>query len=274
MTHGSLLVWTRRLDRVPVNIRMAAIAVVVLFVALVDHSVGPEIAMGFPYSVCVVAASWIISRRGGLIIAGLCAASLLWVGATAEADAGWGVLVTNTALRSTSFALFAILTSAVRRNLEDLVDTARHDKMTGALSRQAFLDELSAARRRAVLRAAPLGVVYLDLDGLKQVNDQRGHAAGDDLIRRFVEGTRRHLRSTDLFGRLGGDEFAIVLERVDPLVIDGVVSRIKSDAKVPEVSCGVRVFDGDYPSPTEMLERADRRMYEEKRRRRAGGLRA
>jgi diguanylate cyclase (GGDEF)-like protein len=269
--HGTLLSWTERITRLPVAVRAGAVIVALLVVTVLDHLTGSEFTLNFLYSLVVMSAAWLISHRWGLIAAGLATGAALEVNVLSERDEVWVVLIANNVLRGGSFVLFAVLTTAVRNSVLNLVDSTRLDEMTGILSRRGFLNELAAARRRAIQRQTPLGVVYLDLDGLKEVNDRDGHAAGDALIRRFVAGTSSHLRTTDVFGRLGGDEFAIVLERADPLVIDGVVGRIVNDAEIPHVSCGVRVFrEGQYPTPNEMLARADRRMYEDKQRRRAG----
>jgi GGDEF domain-containing protein len=267
MMQGTLLAWTERVERASTRLRQSVVLSVFSVVVLIDVMTGPDLAIAFPYALCVIAAGWFVSRESALALAAAGAVAAFLVRAIGEHDEGWWVLLANSALGALSLALFAFLTVAVRRSVADLVDTARLDEMTGVLSRRGLLHELREARRRAQHRGAPLGVLYLDLDGLKEVNDREGHAAGDALIARFVSGVGRHLRSTDVFGRLGGDEFAIVLERVDPLVIDGVVGRILGDPEVPEASCGVRVFDGDYPTPEEMLARADRRMYQDKRRR-------
>lgn len=267
--NGPLLTWTERITRLPIQLRVSGVVSALALVTFVDRATGPEVSLGFMYSICAMAAAWFISKRWGVIAAAMATVAALGVNVLVERDERWLVLVLNNALRGMSFVLFALLTSVVRSSLIVLVDTTRLDDMTAILSRRGFLDELAAARRRAIQRQTPLGVVYLDLDGLKTVNDTEGHAAGDALIRKFVQGVCGHLRATDTFGRLGGDEFAIVLERADPLVIDGVVGRIVNDPEVPHVSCGVRVFtDGQYPSPNEMLARADRRMYEDKQRRR------
>jgi diguanylate cyclase (GGDEF)-like protein len=267
--HGTLVRWTRWAARVPVAVRVAVLMLALAMVVSLDYATGPDVILTFPYALCAMAAAWFISQRWGLIAAAVSLVAIVVVEAVSLDHANWGVLAANTVLRGLSFAVFAVLTAAVRRSFTDLVDTTRLDEMTGILSRRGFLDELGAARRRAVERRAPLGVVYLDLDGLKEVNDTEGHAAGDALLRRFVDGVAGHLRATDVFGRLGGDEFAIVLERADPLVIDGVIGRLMRDSNIPHVSCGVQVFEDRYPTAQEMLAGADRRMYADKERRRA-----
>jgi diguanylate cyclase (GGDEF)-like protein len=88
---------------------------------------------------------------------------------------------------------------------------AHHDALTGALRREAgeavLQQELERARRDGGL----LSLAFVDVDGLKAVNDRHGHAAGDRLLRAVVEVMRRHLRSFDPIVRFGGDEFVCVM---------------------------------------------------------------
>jgi diguanylate cyclase (GGDEF)-like protein len=267
--NGTLLDWTERIDRVPVPVRAALAATVLAAIVLIDEATGPDLDMTLPYLVVVMAVSWCISRRWGIVTAVL-AAVVGWIvnAAATEREEAWFVLVANHALRLASFVLVAVMVASLRQGVARLVDSSRIDPMTGVLNRRGFLDELAAARARAIRQQTPLGVVYLDLDGLKQVNDVEGHAAGDRLIARFAERVALHLRTSDAFGRLGGDEFAIVLERADRDVIDAVVGRVLDDPGLPPASCGVQVFSGDYPPASRMLAGADRRMYSDKRSRR------
>ncbi|MSW49995.1 MAG: diguanylate cyclase, partial [Actinobacteria bacterium] len=88
---------------------------------------------------------------------------------------------------------------------------AETDPLTGARTRSAGLDDLAREMDRARRGTQPLVVVYLDVVGLKVVNDERGHAAGDALLRRVVGTVRERLRPYDLIVRVGGDEFVCVL---------------------------------------------------------------
>lgn len=270
--YGSLVALTESVDRRPLAVRVAALGLFVALAASIDAATGPDLIVDFVYALCVIAAAWFVSLEWARWTAAA-GVVLAFVNAVAGGDDSWSVRLVNAALLGVSLLVFAQLARAGRSSLAYLLDSSRLDELTGVLSRRGFLDELAGARRRALERDAPMGVLYLDLDGLKEVNDREGHAAGDELIGRFVSAVQRHLRATDVFGRLGGDEFAIVLERVDALVIDGVVGRLLADPNLPEVSCGVQVFEHRYPPPTEMLAGADRRMYQDKRRRRGDGSR-
>jgi diguanylate cyclase (GGDEF)-like protein len=101
-----------------------------------------------------------------------------------------------------------------RRHLElSLQQQARHDALTGLPNRRYLLGHLDAMLRQPS-SGAPLAVVWLDLDGFKQVNDQHGHAQGDAVLGVFAERLRHAVRETDFVARLGGDEFAVVFAEV------------------------------------------------------------
>ena len=85
------------------------------------------------------------------------------------------------------------------------------DALTGARTRAAGLRELDHELDRARRTASPLAVAYIDVVGLKAVNDTLGHAAGDALLKRVVAHLKAHLRPYDLIIRLGGDEFLCVM---------------------------------------------------------------
>jgi diguanylate cyclase (GGDEF)-like protein len=85
------------------------------------------------------------------------------------------------------------------------------DELTGARRRGVGLEELENEMARARREQQPLVAAYIDVDGLKTVNDEQGHAAGDALLSSVAEGLRHHMRPYDLLVRMGGDEFLCVL---------------------------------------------------------------
>lgn len=263
--NGALLVLTERLDRVPVIVRLIGVVVYLAAIVALDLVTGPDLSLSFTYALGAMAAAWAIGWHAGLATSVMAACAGFAVNVFAEREQDLQVIVANHLLRLASFTVLAALTVAARSSISSLLTSARVDAMTGTLNKQGFLEALARARRGAQRSGEPLAVVYFDLDGLKQVNDRDGHAAGDALIRRFADRVHRHLRADDPFGRLGGDEFALILERGDERAIDVVVGRILDDPGLPEVSCGVQIFQGSYPSPAAMLAGADRRMYEDKR---------
>lgn len=157
---------------------------------------------------------------------------------------------------------------------EALSHEAFHDKLTGLFNRAHFHAALAGALARPVDRE--LAVLFIDADGLKQVNDQHGHAAGDQLLQAVAMRLRRALRESDVVARLGGDEFGVLLDPLPrrehvaalvrkiqeqvgvPLVIDGTL-----DVR-PSVSIGWAIHPLDAGDADALLQHADRVMYENK----------
>jgi diguanylate cyclase (GGDEF)-like protein len=148
------------------------------------------------------------------------------------------------------------------------------------LQRLAALDPLTGAVNRRGLEAivAPAGgyvVIAADLDGLKQINDTYGHAAGDEAISRFADLLRASVRPDDAVARVGGDEFNIILTGVPVeagrAAAERVLSALQDDAQEPllRASLGIAVGSAD-DAYDEVASRADEAMYEAKR---AGGMR-
>ncbi|MDE1182869.1 sensor domain-containing diguanylate cyclase [Paraburkholderia sp.] len=148
---------------------------------------------------------------------------------------------------------------------------ARHDALTGALSRRYFLDLL----RREIERARPKGerlcMAIADLDHFKQINDRFGHAAGDRALEHFVDTCRAELRGSDAIGRLGGEEFGILLPATSLETGLDVVERLRNrlktqpSPKLPaavelSVSIGITELSAD-DLPERIMSRADLALY-------------
>lgn len=102
-----------------------------------------------------------------------------------------------------------------RKRLErELTRQAFEDDLTGLPNRPLLIDRLNQAVARAERTGGTLGLLFVDLDGFKLVNDSLGHAVGDDLLRVVAQRLRRCVRPGDTIARLGGDEFAILLDTV------------------------------------------------------------
>ncbi len=147
-----------------------------------------------------------------------------------------------------------------------------HDALTGLYNRAYFEDEMN---RLEGSRQFPVSLIMVDLNGLKRVNDQLGHPAGDDLLRRTAQVLRSAFRSEDGVARIGGDEFAVVLPRVEAQAAILAVNRIraavrKHNAEHPELelslSIGASTVEKGVPL-SEAFREADRRMYLDKVRR-------
>ena len=135
----------------------------------------------------------------------------------------WGDWVFGGLLILTAFISLSIKLLYTNRRLSNEIQQRRkaeehvrhlslHDHLTGLPNRKLLLDRLDMACQRAQRGESHPAVIFLDLDGFKQVNDTCGHLAGDQLLCKVAESLNQQLRSTDTLARIGGDEFVILLE--------------------------------------------------------------
>jgi len=107
-------------------------------------------------------------------------------------------------------AVFLTIGYILGRQVDELRRLATTDSLTGLANRRAFQARVRDERRRARRYPSPLSLLLIDINGLKRINDERGHAAGDVALRTAAQAIRRSMRVTDFGARWGGDEFAIV----------------------------------------------------------------
>jgi diguanylate cyclase (GGDEF)-like protein len=154
------------------------------------------------------------------------------------------------------------------RQQRELARVSRADPLTGCLNRRGFEERVAAELARAQRTDEPFGLVLLDLDDFKQVNDRHGHAAGDDHLRWVATTTAATLRAVDVLGRLGGDEFAVLVPGADRDGTRAVARRVAAvlAARAP-ASMGLAVFPDDGDDAEALHRVADGELYVAKRRR-------
>lgn len=157
----------------------------------------------------------------------------------------------------------------------DLRDLIRHDPLTGVMNRSHFFDRADEELMRAARYQRPLGILMLDLDHFRKINDSHGHAAGDQVLLAVCERWRNSLRSMDLLARLGGEEFAVLLpetglegatvaaERLRILIVERAVPLDEGEIRCT-VSIGVSVMHEADRSIDDALHRADNALYRAK----------
>lgn len=149
-----------------------------------------------------------------------------------------------------------------------LYQRALRDDLTSLPNRAAFLDALGAALNRVDSTESAVGVVYVDIDRLKAVNDSLGHATGDAVLRELAQRLRHGMRGGDLLARIGGDEFAVLLEGMkSPGEATGVAHRLADAVFVPFIvegrtihitlSIGIAASDAGADKPDTLLALAD-----------------
>jgi diguanylate cyclase (GGDEF)-like protein len=176
----------------------------------------------------------------------------------------------------------------LRRELDDarnrisfLERLADEDSLMPIANRRAFVRELSRMMAFAQRYGTPSSVVYFDLNGLKTLNDEFGHAAGDAALQHIAQTLVDSVRNTDVVGRIGGDEFGVLLVQTDEETAlhkaDSLAAAIASrpllwQGKEIALSAayGTHSFDGS-ENAAEALDAADRAMYQRKRQQRGEG---
>ncbi len=169
-------------------------------------------------------------------------------------------------------AEFNALMRARREAEQQLDHIAKHDGLTGLPNRVLFLDRLQQALLRGARSGKPLGLMYLDIDHFKQINDSLGHAAGDALLKAFAQMLGHCVRATDTVARLGGDEFVVLLENLQNLAnAEAIAQKIVANAHAMphagsiSTSLGLAYLEKvGKCDPSEIIERADAAMYEAK----------
>jgi diguanylate cyclase (GGDEF)-like protein len=149
--------------------------------------------------------------------------------------------------------------------LARLETSARTDDLTGLPNRRAWEHELPRELARAKREERPVCVAMLDLDRFKRFNDERGHQAGDRLLKHATAAWSGQLRSSDMLARYGGEEFAVLLPGCTLGDAEALLKRLR--VVMPEgqtVSAGVASWDGT-ESADELVGRADSALYEAKR---------
>lgn len=152
---------------------------------------------------------------------------------------------------------------------------ANYDGLTDLPNRGRFLERLDLEIRHAARTGFPLALLFIDLDGFKNVNDQLGHAAGDQLLQQAARRLESCIRDTDVAARLGGDEFTVILTDVTlPPHVATLTMEILDELARPfqlseaqasiSASIGIAMYPGDGDSADELLRNADKAMYRAK----------
>ncbi|NKB21405.1 MAG: diguanylate cyclase [Alphaproteobacteria bacterium] len=176
--------------------------------------------------------------------------------------------------------------NALRKEIEanndriaELETLADRDPLVPVVNRRAFVRELSRAKAYADRYGGTNCLLYLDIDGMKRLNDQHGHATGDVALMTLADILQQNVRASDLVGRLGGDEFGVLLaqagretaeKKVIQLqeLIQQAKIKLATESQTLSATFGVIEMTEDM-SPEDALEQADKAMYDRKQARRS-----
>ena len=162
-----------------------------------------------------------------------------------------------------------------RRSEASIQSMVVTDPLTGVLNRLAFTQYFPKVLASAERTGHQAAVLYVDLDGFKEINDTFGHHAGDNVLKHASDTIRACTRKSDLVARLGGDEFVVVLTNVDTssnaaLVARHILNRLRAPCKIDEkdlkldASIGISIYPADTTDPDQLLRYADLALYRRK----------
>lgn len=171
----------------------------------------------------------------------------------------------------------------LERSHAALREEATHDPLTGLANRRLFYDRLQQAIRHAHRYDEKIGILYVDLDQFKAINDQHGHHIGDAVLTEVARRLTTHIRDSDTVARLGGDEFVVLLEAVTGhedflAAANKIRDALNTDRQVPGLgilftaSVGMALFPEDGSNEDSLMRAADAAMYRAKNDRRSGDL--
>jgi diguanylate cyclase (GGDEF)-like protein/PAS domain S-box-containing protein len=195
--------------------------------------------------------------------------------ATREATTWWDVVVSpmcGADGEASGILAIARDTTLQRETSAKLKWASEHDALTGLPNRRAFQARLQAAILRSMDSQGAVGLLLLDLDHFKHINDTLGHAAGDHLLAAFGKRLKQTLRAEDFVARLGGDEFAVIIEDTEDqidLAAAGAAIRARLEQPVElegrmlsaSASLGGAVYPDDASNANELFENADIALY-------------
>ncbi len=167
-------------------------------------------------------------------------------------------------------------TTESKKSVLDLHYRATYDVLTNIPNRLLFFDRLEHGLARAKRYNYGVAVLFLDLDGFKEVNDTYGHRAGDELLLQVAGRLRRRVRASDTLARLGGDEFGVLLERITGLesvvnAAENVIAALSEPFIVGDrelrlgASVGVSLYPENATEASALVSRADSAMYAAKK---------
>jgi diguanylate cyclase (GGDEF)-like protein len=218
--------------------------------------------------------TWFTGRRIGIVASFVSAVVSLITDVAAGVSYSHPLIYAwNTMIVLISFVIVVFLLSSLKTLLEHEQELARTDYLTGAVNSRIFYDLLQTEINRSQRYKNPFTIAYIDLDNFKTINDEFGHATGDQVLRFVVNQVRKHLRKTDVIARLGGDEFALLLPETNQESAQVVLSKLQRDilARMQQSNWPVTLSTGvltciDAPRATEeVVKMVDALMYSVKR---------
>lgn len=255
--------------------RWAVLGVALAFlvtVGVADYVTGRDVNLSVFYVAPIALSTWFVSRQAGLLFAVL--STLTWFLADDMGRPHDQPLVPywNAAVRVGFYAVMVVILAKLRVALAHERNLSREDPTTEIANPRALFEWGAKEVERARRFRRPVTLLYIDCDDFKLVNDQDGHAAGDEVLREVAQALQGAVRDVDFVARVGGDEFAVLLSETDSAGAQVAVGRLQERlskemarrGRPVTFSVGAATFSAGLSSLEEALREADRLMYSAK----------
>lgn len=193
---------------------------------------------------------------------------LLLMAAAPQADPDRRAVVEHTATSLGELVAADLRAAQAETLARRALELAGVDPLTQLGNRRTWRRALDDEERRSARYRTPTTLVVVDVDGLKELNDVHGHAAGDAYLQRTAAAVRTAARSVDVICRLGGDEFGLLAPQTDAVGAERLVARLRAGLAAGDVRASVGAATTDAGQLDEAWQRADADMYRDKRARR------
>lgn len=174
-------------------------------------------------------------------------------------------------LLASLYVFFYFTNKAKLKAAEEIWHQNNYDELTDLPNRRLFHDRLSSEMKKGEIFNKHLGVLLIDLDRFKEINDTLGHKLGDQLIQRFAEGINNYLPENAVLARIGGDEFGIIMEVEKIAELESLSTRLVQQFNQPyklgpeliycTISIGISIYPEDAKTPEDILKNVEQAMY-------------
>ena len=228
-----------------INTVFAISVLISLVVGFVDYRTGAQISMLLLYAVPILAAAWFCGRIEGVIVAFIAAVCWLIANFMNRSDVFSGTIFSWEFLTRLGIFILIAYTVSLQASLKQALARERQlantDRLTGLLNKEALRERVEQEMVRSQRYNHPLSLAFIDLDNFKQVNDTRGHAVGDKLLRQVSATIMNSIRTTDLAGRIGGDEFVVCFPETGDIQVRSAIAKLVLELDIMTSQSGWQV---------------------------------
>jgi len=243
---------------------------IVLLIGWVRLLTGPEFAFSLLYLLPIVAATWLIGPRWGILVSVVSTFSWLFADLSMiDRFSNFTIPLINEAFRLMVFLFIVWMITRHKKLLETQRELAMMDPLTGVANRRAFLQLARTEIDRSRRYNHPFSVMVMDIDDFKRINDHFGHHTGDRLLNTVAETLKTHVRAIDIVARFGGDEFVALLVKTEETAAARIARKLQrqllgimqENQWQVTFSIGLATYHSSPDSVDETIKAADELMY-------------